>query len=46
VRHIGFAGGFEGGLEALLSLVELAGGDEGLADWGHENLLPSVFPSI
>ena len=30
VRHVGFAGGFEGGLEALLGFVELAGGDEGL----------------
>ena len=46
VRHVGFTGGFEGGFETVLGLVELAGGDEGLADWGHENLLPSVLLSI
>ena len=34
VRHVGPAGGFEGGFEALLGLVELTAGDEGLAAGG------------
>ena len=46
VRHVGFAGGFEGRLETVPGFVELAGGDEGLADWGRGNLLPSVLPSF
>jgi hypothetical protein len=47
VRHVGFAGGLEGGLEALLGLVEPAGGDEGLAARGfHPHRLDGLVGSF
>jgi hypothetical protein len=47
VGHVGSAGGFESGYEALIGLVELAGGDEGQAAGGvHPHRLDGLVGAL